>query len=230
MNILKTGSGRIYPSLIAADLLNLEHQIRMLDTHVDGYHIDIMDGHFVPNLTWGTMFVDAFCKVTKKPLWIHLMVDNPLWWIKELQLPYGSTVSFHIESTSKVERCINSIKEKKCRPSLAVSPKTPISETFSFFYSLDHILVMSVEPGFSGQPFISAMEQKLYLANDAFHEMGFAKEREKRRLTIAFDGGINMQNIENLFHQGATDFAVASAIFASNDILDAVVCLKKLIV
>ncbi len=230
MDVLNTKKGRIFPSLIAADLLNLQREIQVLDPYVDGYHIDIMDGHFVPNLTWGSMFIDAICSVTVKPLWIHLMVDNPLWWIKILKMPDGTLVSFHIESTKSVELCVKSIKEKKWEPSLAVSPKTAISETFSFFNIIDHVLVMSVEPGFSGQSFISHVQQKINPVLDAFRKRVSSNKIGENWGAIAFDGGINAENIGDLFTQGVTDFAIANAIFASRDTRNAVKHLRKLIV
>lgn len=229
MNTLNIKKGRIFASLIAADLLNLQREIQLIDPYVDGYHIDIMDGHFVPNLTWGAMFVDAISSITTKSLWIHLMVDNPLWWIEILKMPDDTLVSFHIESIKGVELCVKSIKEKKWMPSLAVSPKTPISETFPFFNIVDHILIMSVDPGFSGQSFISHMQQKINPVLDAFCKRARIPKSGENRGTIAFDGGINLENIGTLFRQGVTDFAIANAIFASRNTRDAVIRLRELV-
>jgi len=94
---------RIYPSLIAADILNLQEEIKLLEPYCEGFHIDIMDNHFVPNLTWGQMFVDAIDRATAKPLWVQLMVDDPDYWTEILSLNANSIVSFHFESTQKIK-------------------------------------------------------------------------------------------------------------------------------
>lgn len=210
MNAQKT---RLFPSLISADLLNLQRELEVLDPIVDGYHIDIMDGHFVPNLTWGNMFVEAIAAYTKKQLWIHLMVDNPLWWIQHLPAPQGSLVSIHIESTTVLSDCINKIKEKKWEVSIAVNPKTAISKTFEFLHVIDQVLIMSVAPGFSGQPFIPSVCKKIQPLQDQLKNglIGHSMCR------IGMDGGVTKENGLFLAKQGVSDFAVASGIFSYPD-------------
>ena len=151
----------IYPSLISADLMNLEKEIKLLEPYCTGFHIDVMDNHFVPNLTWGKMFIDAIGKITKKPLWVHLMIDNPSIFIDTLVLSPESILTFHIESASDVKKLSRRIKEKNIIPSIAVSPKTPVEKIFPFLDLVDHILIMTVEPGFSGQCFLQSSKSKI---------------------------------------------------------------------
>src|SRR5437660_148073 len=139
----------IFTSLMAADPLNLEHAINQLQPYCAGFHLDIMDNHFVPNITWGAATVNAIAqKVEKsKKIWVHLMVDNPYDFYETLFLADGSLVSFHLESKVNHADLIKRIKEKKQRASLAINPKTAASEIIPFLHVIDHILVMSVEPG-----------------------------------------------------------------------------------
>ena len=212
----------IYPSLISADLLNLEQEIKSLEPYCPGYHIDIMDNHFVPNLTWGASFVHAISDSTAKQMWVHIMVDNPDDWINKLRMPPGSILSFHVEATEVPEMLIKRILEKNWLPSLAVSPKTSVETILNFLNDVHHVLLMSVVPGFSGQKFLPEVTQKLeYLT--AY------RKQHNLDLKIGMDGGINKDNIAQLAQKGADYFAVASAIFDSSDPAQALQELNKLI-
>lgn len=215
----------IFPSLIGADLLNLEHTIKLLDPHVQGYHIDIMDNHFVPNLTWGPLFVEAISRVTKRTLWVHLMVDDPLPWLDMLNaLPPASIVSFHFESRhSDSARTIARIKERGWKPSIAISPKTKVDVLFSAITTdVRHVLLMSVEPGFSGQGFIKETVDKLKLL------VGY-RQTSGINFKIGMDGGIDKNNIVQLVEGGVDDLAIASALFKDKDPVKQVEHLQKLI-
>jgi len=200
----------LYPSLIAADQLNLEREMRLLEPHCQGFHLDVMDNHFVPNLTWGPLMVNALARATTSRIWVHLMVDDPLALLSVLELPAESLVSFHIESTKKIEAIIDSIKEKKWHPSLAISPKTDPTRTFPFLHSIHQIVVMSVEPGFSGQEFIPTSFERIDL---------FARKRatENMTFTIGVDGGVNATNIDRLVNVGCDDIVLGAALFKSHD-------------
>lgn len=205
----------LYPSLISADLLNLQATIQALDPYCAGYHIDIMDNHFVPNLTWGPDFANAIDGATAHPSWVHLMVDDPKSIISKLNAKGGSTVTFHIETNGEKNILIEHIKEKKWRAGMAINPKTAITEIFPFLPHIDQILIMSVEPGRSGQQFIPSTMDKIkpLVEYRAAHHLQF---------TIAIDGGINQQNIGTLAAAGVQEFAVASAIFGNEDLVEAV--------
>lgn len=214
-------SCRIFPSLIAANLIDLKQEIKRLDPHCDGYHLDIMDNHFVPNLTFGPDMVRAISSATRRQLWVHLMVDKPETWVEKLILPAESIVSFHPESNDKIPDTIKRIKEKKWMASLAIKPKTAVDEISEYLHLIDQVLVMSVEPGFSGQRFLESVVAKItpLVEYRKTHELSFA---------IGMDGGINATNIGMLAKLGVTDFAVASAIFGEEDPVVALQGLKRL--
>ena len=209
---------KIYPSLISSDILNLQNEIKLLEPYCEGYHIDIMDNHFVPNLTWGQMFVDEIDRVTAKPLWVHLMVDNPEYWVKILSLNANSILTFHFESTQKIKTISDRIKKKNMIPSIAINPKTPVEKIFPFLDIIHHVVVMSVEPGFSGQSFIKEVVDKVDTIVSYVQMRGL-------KCDVAMDGGIDEGNISMLAQKGVQDFAVGSGIFSKPDKIKA---LKKL--
>ena len=207
----------IFPSLISADILNLEKVIKSLDPHCNGYHIDVMDDHFVPNLTWGPMFVNSISKITNLPLHVHLMVDNPSVWIDRVLLDEKDIFIFHIEAfndSERMENLIQDVKNKGWKVGIALNPKTDIKLVFDYLKDLDHVLIMSVEPGFSGQKFI----QKVLLKIEPL-----IKKREELNLAfkIGMDGGIGSENIKELSEMGIDQFGIASVIFSKKDIIKA---------
>lgn len=212
----------IFPSLISADPLNLQKEIELLDPHTDGYHLDIMDNHFVPNLTWGPMVVNAISNTTRRKLWVHLMVDNPMEWDTLLFMPPGSIFSFHFETKKEISKLIKKIKEKKWEASLAINPKTPVEEIFPILGVLDQVLLMSVEPGFSGQSFLKDVMEKL-------DKLSAYRQTSGSNFRIGMDGGINSQNITQLAQMGVDDFAIAAGIFDQADHAVALQELKKLV-
>jgi len=203
----------IFPSLIAGDLLNLQKEIEALDPYVDGYHLDIMDNHFVPNLTWGPMFINAIAKSTYRTLWVHLMVDNPMGWANLLFLPPGSIYTFHIEAEKEIPKLIKQIKEKKWLVSIAINPQTSVEEMFPLLNILDQVLIMSVEPGFSGQDFLPKMVEKV-------ERLAAYRDTSGSSFHIGIDGGVDKANINMLTQKGVNDFAIANGIFkASNPVI-----------
>lgn len=211
----------LYPSLIAADPLNLGATLKNLDSCVDGYHIDVMDDHFVPNLTWGPAMVNAIAAATDRQIWVHLMVDNPAAWPDRLELPARSIVTIHFESTKEIKTVLQRIKEKNWLAGLAISPKTAPQETFELLPSVDQLLIMSVEPGFSGQQFMQETTNKIKPLLDF-------RTAHALKFSLAMDGGITKKNIAELAAGGVDTFAVASAVFAHNDLVAAIVELKNI--
>ena len=209
---------RIFPSIMAADQLNMQKEIELLDPYCDGYHIDIMDDHFVPNLTWGIDFVDAVNKATAKPLWVQLMVEHTTKWVEKISLNANSILTFHIESAKEIRSLVDLIKKKNIVPSIAINPKTPVERIFPFLDIIHHVVVMSVEPGFSGQPFLPEVVEKVDALKSYCENLGI-------KITIAMDGGISKKNIGMLAKKGVEDFAIASAIFKKPDPVEAI---KKL--
>ena len=151
----------IYPSLISADILNLKGSIDQLDDLCHGYHLDIMDNHFVPNLTWGAQFMNAIAQYGEKPVWVHLMIEKPEEFLDRLFVPDNTYITFHIETKSNIKNVITGIREKKWRPSIAINPKTDVEESFAYLEHVHQILLMSVDPGFSGQQFIPDVLKKI---------------------------------------------------------------------
>lgn len=213
----------IFPSLISSDLLNLGNTLKQLDAHVAGYHIDIMDNHFVPNLTWGPAFIQALQKGTEKPLQIHLMVSDPFAWLKIIKVRSQDVFIFHYESIgdkNSLSMGIESIRVAGFKVGIALSPKTDVAVLFSLLTMLDLILIMSVEPGFSGQRFMPEILQKAQTLAQYKKEYSLSFE-------LAMDGGINETNIAQVAASGVTQIGVASAIFLYEDVVHAVKSLKK---
>lgn len=213
----------IFPSLISSDLLQLGATLELLDAHVDGYHVDIMDNHFVPNLTWGALFIEALQRGTRLPLQIHLMVTDPFAWLKIIKVRQHDVFIFHyesIEEKSYLASGIQAIKEAGFKVGIALSPKTDVAVLFSLLTLLDIILIMSVEPGFSGQQFIpGALKKAQTLAQ--------YKKEYNLSFVLAMDGGINQTNIAQIAAAGVAQVGVAAAIFFEKDMVLAVKKLKS---
>lgn len=207
----------LFPSLISADLLNLKHEIMLLDPHVDGYHLDVMDFHFVPNLTWGPAFINAIRSTTQKPLFIHLMVEFPEKYFDRMHLAEGDTIAIHYESPSlySVEELLRQISSHACIPSIALNPSTSLDPIYHLKDMLKNVLIMSVEPGFSGQPFKVETLEKL-------KDLSSWRRHHGLSFTISMDGGINERNCSQLIELGADQLAIASAIFSQPDHIEAI--------
>lgn len=212
----------IFPSLISAHLLRLQEEIELLEPHVPGFHLDIMDFHFVDNLTWGPAFINEIRKATSKQLWVHLMVDYPEKYVDRMELSMNDIVSIHWESRRNqnqgLQDLLDTIKARGWIPSLALKPDTSLWTLEDM--QVEHVLLMSVEPGFSGQEFIDEIFDKL-------KKLVELRKERSTPLTIALDGGINASNAAGLVSAGADQLAVASAIFDNPDRLKALKELMK---
>lgn len=214
----------IFPSLISSDLLNLGATLKQLDAYVAGYHIDVMDNQFVPNLTWGAAFVAALQKGTEKPLHIHLMVKKPFLWLKKIWARPGDVFIFHyeaIENKREIAAGMNAIRNAGFKVGIAINPNTEVVAIKPFLDSLDVLLVMSVNPGFSGQAFIPEVLRKA-------EELECYKKDNNLLFILAMDGGINEANIASVAAAGVTQVGAASAIFSHLDAAQAIENLKKL--
>jgi len=212
---------QIFPSLTAADQLNLQRDVQLLEPYCDGFHLDVMDNHFVPNITWGADTVNAIAQLTNRNLWVHLMVTRPIDFFEKLTLKEHSIVTFHIETIGNNINIINRVKEKMLVPGIAVSPKTPVEEIFPLLDLVHHVTIMSVEPGFAGQQFLPSVLEKLERL------IGY-RQTSGLKFTIGMDGGINETNIADLTQRGVDVFGVASAIFGKPDPVAALKNLQKL--
>lgn len=210
----------LYPSLIAANQLSLQQTLDSLDTYVDGYHLDIMDNHFVPNLTWGHSMINAIAAHTTRQLWVHLMVDNPDSWIDQLELPQESIVTFHIEASANPLRMVHAIQKREWYASVTLNPGTPLDPIIPLLPQLNQILIMSVEPGFSGQRFIENSMARVKTISEH-------KNAHNLALRIGIDGGVSSKNITQLISAGAQDFAIGSALFKAHNPAEALQQLRK---
>ena len=181
-----------------------------------------MDFHFVPNLTWGPAFVNAIRKATRKPLFVHLMVDYPERYFERFELKSGDVLSVHWECTSEetIQDLLRKINMLGLKSSIALNPKTPVDVLNRLDISADNVLLMSVEPGFSGQEFLETTWTRL----TALVEL---QKKRNNSFSITVDGGINAYNFHRLVKLGANQLAVASAIFGHKDRLAAIITLLR---
>lgn len=213
----------IYPSLLGFDIDSVAQVLSQLDSVCPGFHIDSMDGHFVPRVTGDPAFVNYVITHSSAPhQWLHLMVEDPLLFLAQCELAPGSRVSFHIEISKDKNDAIKYINEKKWKPSLAISPKTALEDAKPFLDKLDQVLVMSVYPGASGQAFLPEAFEKIEALSRIRSELGLS-------FRIGVDGGVNETNIKKLAELGVDDFAISSAIFAHEDPVVAFTYLQSLL-
>ncbi len=201
MALTKKGS-KISASLLSADFRKLSLEIYSVDDLVDEYHLDIMDGHFVPNISFGPDFVKAVKKLTKKPLDVHLMVENPEKYIDSFVDAGADMITFHYE-TANYFSCRDYIRKKNVKVGIAYNPITP---AYIFDSDLDRVLIMSVKPGFAGQEFIKKSLKKIYDAKKWV-------TKKKYNIEIAVDGGINDKTAYQVVRNGADVVIAGSYIF-----------------
>ena len=200
---------RIASSILSADFANLERDLESI-TSSDLIHVDVMDGHFVPNLTIGLPVVARLQEVSKVPLDVHLMIDNPDRWAPMYADTGAFSVTFHFEACSKVAETIKSVRNSGSKVGLALKPGTEIEEVESFLADIDMLLIMMVEPGFGGQSLMESVIPKVSeaktLARDTLPD-----------LSIQVDGGIKSSNIEKLAEAGADTFVAGQSIMSASD-------------
>lgn len=200
---------KIAPSLLSANLLNLEREIKNIEkAGADMLHLDIMDGHFVPNLTFGPELVKQIRKTTNLPLDTHLMVTNPAFFIPKFLESGVDYISFHIETNSKYEKLLNAIKKSKVKAGVAINPETPLNTVKRVLDYIDYVLVMTVHPGFGGQEFIADCTPKI----QELHKIV-----GKRKIEIEVDGGINYQTAKLVKEAGANIIVAGNFIFTSKN-------------
>jgi len=210
----------VSPSILSADFANLERDIKKVeDCGADWVHVDVMDGHFVPNITIGIPVVKALQPVTKLPLDVHLMIENPEKYVEQFAKAGADILTFHYEAVEKEEiiPLINKIKSLGVKVGISIKPKTAPQVLEDFLPLVDLVLVMTVEPGFGGQKFMS----------DCADKIEYIKKYAKTELIIQVDGGINAQTGKICTQKGATSLVAGSYIYGAADKKAAIESLKN---
>lgn len=211
----------IAPSILSADLSNLAQQIRLVELGgANWIHCDIMDGHFVPNLTFGPILVKAVRKCTKLPVDVHLMIEDPDKFIPQFAKAGADYLTVHYEAVHHLDRSISLIKDLGVKAGVSVNPATPISLLKDIIKKIDLLLIMSVNPGFGGQSFIE-------YSIDKIEEAVKLREDNNTDFLIEVDGGINNSTIELVSDAGCNVFVAGSSIFETDNITAAVTELKQ---
>lgn len=210
----------IAPSILSADFSKLGDEIRSVQAAgADWIHIDVMDGHFVPNITLGPLVVEAVKRVTDLPRDVHLMIENPDRYIPDFARAGADLISVHVETCPHLHRTIDLIRSCNCRPGVALNPATPISSIEWILEDIDLILIMSVNPGFGGQRFITSSLEKIRRLKEMIVSRGFST-------LIEIDGGVNASTIDQITDAGVDAFVAGSAIFGSSDYKKAISALR----
>lgn len=214
---------KISPSLMCMDLLKFKEQIEFIDQHADYFHIDIMDGHFVPNLTLSPFFVSQVKKISTKPLDCHLMVTHPQNYIAQLARSGADIITLHPETINgQAFRLIDEIRNHGMKVGLILNPETPVEMIKYYIHKADKITVMTVDPGFAGQPFIPEMLDKV-------SELKVLRECEDLSYEIEIDGSCNIKTYDILMAAGADVFIVGSSGLFNNaeELSDAWLIMKE---
>ncbi len=196
----------IAPSILSADFAKLGDEIRDVEQGgSDWIHVDVMDGHFVPNLTIGPTVIKWARKVTKLPLDVHLMIDEPIRYLEDFRKAGSDAITIHVEATKKVHETLDAIKQLGATPGISLRPKTPLQDILPYLDRVELVLIMSVEPGFGGQSFMPEMMDKVRALRKQF------------RGKISVDGGINLETAPSAVEAGADVLVAGTAIFGQRD-------------
>jgi|WetSurMetagenome_2_1015567.scaffolds.fasta_scaffold55298_2 ribulose-phosphate 3-epimerase len=208
----------VLPSLLAADFSDLRGQIREIEAAgCSKLHLDIMDGNFVPNITFGPALIRSIRRISSLFFQAHLMIDRPERYIETFKKAGVDGIIIHEESCCNFRETLKAIKELKVKAGITIKPGTPVYSIEDVLKELDYILIMSVEPGFSGQNFIKGSERKVMQARELVKSKGV-------NVTIGIDGGINLKTIGRVVRAGANEIICGEAVF-SGDIVENIKCL-----
>ncbi len=211
------------PSILSADFSNLAQQIRLTEMGgADWIHCDVMDGHFVPNITIGPILVKAARKITKLPVDVHLMIENPDKFLEAFADAGADYISVHVEEVVHLNRTINRIKELGCKAGVVVNPATPLNRIHDIAEYIDLLLIMTVNPGFGGQKFIPNSLRRI-------EEAVNLRTKIKSNYLIEIDGGVNSNTIVAAMNAGVDVFVAGSAIFDADNITAATAELKNMV-
>lgn len=213
--------GKIAPSILSADFARLGDEIKAVEkAGADYIHVDVMDGHFVPNITIGPLVVEAVRPVTELPLDVHLMIDNPDMYIKDFAKAGADIITVHAEAVKHLHRSIQLIKDSGCSPAVSLNPATPLDVLEYVLDEIDMVLIMSVNPGFGGQKFIPSALVKIKKLKEMIIKKGL-------NVDIQVDGGVNASTIGDISSAGANIFVAGSAVFNTGNYEEAIRILRE---
>ncbi len=215
--------GLLAPSILSADLSNLSQQIRLVEmSGADWIHCDIMDGHFVPNITFGPILVKAARKSTRLPLDVHLMIESPDKYLEDFAEAGANSITVHQEAVIHLNRTVNRIRELGIKAGVAINPSTPVDTLKDIAEYVDLILIMSVNPGFGGQSFIKNSLKKI-------QETVKLRRELNAKFLIEIDGGIGIENIKAVLDAGCDVFVIGSSIYGEKNVAAAAAELANII-
>ena len=211
---------KIAPSILSADFGKLEQEIKKLEKHVDMFHIDVMDGHFVPNITFGPPVLECVRKITDSFLDAHLMIEHPEKYADAFAEAGADSISVHLEAKGNVREALGKIRDRKVRSSIALNPDTPLASAEKYLDSVDMVLLMTVNPGFGGQKFIESVLPKI-------SELKSIREKRNLSFEIQVDGGINEDTARLSVKAGADILVAGSYIYKSGNFSEAIEGMRK---
>jgi ribulose-phosphate 3-epimerase len=212
---------QISPSILSADFARLADELARIEGAADWAHVDVMDNHFVPNLTLGLPVVEALLKTTSLPVDCHLMIEDPDRWAPAYAEAGAGSVTFHVEAAAAPVRLARSLRAAGARAGMALKPATPVEPYLDLLPELDMLLVMTVEPGFGGQGFLDVVLPKLRRCAEA------VRGRDDLEVWLQVDGGVSADTIERCAEAGADVFVAGSAVYGADDPAAAVQALRE---
>ncbi|RPI14233.1 MAG: ribulose-phosphate 3-epimerase [Ignavibacteriae bacterium] len=219
----KKGEYLLAPSILSANFVKLPEEIKSVETAgADIIHMDVMDGHFVPNITFGPKMVKDVNGITGLPLDVHLMISEPEKYVDDFAKAGADWISVHYEAAIHLNRLVNQIKDAGCKAGVVINPATPVDVLDEILFEIDFVLLMSVNPGFGGQKFIETSPQKAARLRDKIKKIN-------RNILIEMDGGIGQNNMKMLKDCGVEVFVCGNSVFGTGDAAKAVKDMKKIL-